>query len=127
MSGHVNESVAAYIQYGSGGQTHLTSMENGSSFVYSTTGIGPGWWKNLCTPTATMYPFDSDHINNKYYSYDAYQKEGYGYGDAILETSRNSTSPDEWSKNSWFGRHANYPIPGFNFFMRRLHWHVFIR
>ena len=104
LSGGAWERVAAYITNGN------SSLNNGQSFAYQT--ADPEGYQTRSTKYATVYPYDSSndtYTNN----YATYKNAGYGYGDAILETSARGSGT-----TSWFGDYSFFPHTGTLFFLR---------
>ena len=102
LSGGAWERVAAYITNGN------SSLNNGQSFAYQT--ADPEGYQTRSTKYATVYPYDSSndtYTNN----YATYKNAGYGYGDAILETSARGSGT-----TSWFNDYSYFPYTSGPFF-----------
>ena len=104
LSGGAWEYVASYISNGN------AILSNGSSFT-NTTKDAEGYKKEgFSTKYATVYPYNSsndDGANN----YSDYKNAGYGYGDAILETSQAN------GIGSWHSGCSFFPLRDGSFFI----------
>ncbi len=69
-------------------------------------------WKTLSTKYVTVYPFDSLAYSGNP-SYELYKEVGYGYGDAVLEVSYQTSSLKTWAEG-----YANFPYKEKSFFYR---------
>ena len=96
LSGGTTERTAGYMQ---------TTSANGSSFATGTS-----------NKYATVYPYDVDNSGNTTANYTAYKNAGYGFGDAILETSSSGSG-----STSWHGDYSNFVSSGYPFFGRGGH------
>ena len=96
LSGGAWEYVAGYISNGN------SNLSTGSSFAYQT----------RSTKYATIYPYDSSNDTDTN-NYATYKNAGYGYGDAILETSARGSGT-----TSWFGDYSYFPGTSSPFFVR---------
>ncbi len=104
LSGGAYEKVAGYISNGN------SSLNNGSSFAYQT--VDPEGYQTRSTKYATVYPYDSSNDTNTN-NYTTYKNAGYGYGDAILESSLTGR---DWV--SWFNDSSGFPALIYPFFCR---------
>ena len=103
LSGGAWERVAGYISNGD------SNLSYGSSFAYQT--ADPEGYQTRSTKYATVYPYDSSndtYTNN----YTVYKNAGYGYGDAILETSILGSAEE-----SWFNDYSIFPSTSSPFFL----------
>ena len=101
LSGGAWELVAAYITNGN------SNLNWGESFAYQI--ADPEGYKTRSTKYATVYPYNSSNDANNG-NYTAYKNAGYGYGDAILETSVSGSGTKSWFYDySWFPR-TTYPF-----------------
>ncbi len=106
LSGGAWDYVAAFI---SNGHTNLSSY--GGKLVEGKTGVNPTGYTNLSSKYATVYPYNSSsdtNVNN----YTSYKNAGYGYGDAILETSVSGIN-----STSWHGDYSYFPHTSTPFFL----------
>ncbi len=104
LSGGSWEYVASYVSDGSSG------LSQGNSFANATT--NPNGYKTLSTKYATVYPYNSSNDTNKN-NYTEYKNTEYGYGDAILETSREGDGLTSWLKDC-----SGFPHTSLPFFVR---------
>ena len=104
LSGGAWEYVAGYISNGN------SNLSTGSSFAYQT--ADPEGYKTKSTKYATVYPYDSSNDTDTN-NYATYKNAGYGYGDAILETSTSGSSTTRW-----FGDYSYFPYTSSPFFLR---------
>ena len=100
LNGGAWERTAAYIA-----NSYAKSNGYGVSFTCDKDG-------NLITEStkyATVYPYNSSSdtaANN----YTAYKNAGYGYGDAILETSSSGTGSNSWNQDYSYFPYASSPF-----------------
>ena len=107
LSGGGYERMAAYLTNGS-----AELATNASSFADTTVDIEG--YKTKSTKYVTVYPYDTstdEGVNN----YAVYKNAGYGYGDAILETSANGQVN---TATSWFGDYSVFICKDSPFFYR---------
>ncbi len=105
LSGGAWERTAGYITNGN------SNLSYGSSFVSKTEADGEGY-KTLSTKYATVYPYNASSDSNTN-NYTAYKNLGYGYGDAVLETSTSGSN-----NTSWHGDYSSFPNTTGPFFIR---------
>ena len=116
LSGGVWERTAGYISNGNSQLTN-TGVSSGSSggLMGATSEANPNGYQTLSTRDYTVYPYNSssDSYSNNYNTYKGLLTSTYGYGDAILETSSQSSSNYAWNSdysdfvktdNPFFGR-----------------------
>lgn len=105
LSGGAYEMTANYI---SNGDESLSTY--GGTMVAKTIADAEGY-QTLSTKYVTVYPYNLiDSCDN---NYTTYKNLGYGYGDAILETSSNSGN-----STSWHGDYLYFPCLGNPFVVR---------
>ena len=99
LNGCIWERTAAYI---ANGNSSLATY--GASF---TTG-------NVSTKYSTIYEYDNsnDTSQNNYLEYRGAQTATYGFGDAILETSKQGDT----SNDSWYQDYSKFPTANYPFF-----------
>ena len=107
LSGGAWERVAAFI---SNGNSNLSTY--GGKLVEGKTVANSTGYTNLSSKYATVYPYNSSSDGNTN-NYTAYKSAGYGYGDAILETSASGAN-----STSWHGDYSNFPYTSVPFFVR---------
>lgn len=107
LSGGAWERMAAYLI---NGNAELTT--NGASFTEAT--LDPEGYKTKSTKYATVYPHDTS-TDDSQKNYIAYKNAGYGYGDAILETS---TEGEYSTSTSWFNDDSVFLCFDSTFFYR---------
>ncbi len=107
LSGGAWEYVAAFI---SNGDTSLSSY--GGKLSEGKTVANLTGYTNLSNKYATVYPYNSSSDTNAN-NYTAYKNTGYGYADAVLESSPNGVGNMSWHEN-W----SYFPCTVGPFFMR---------
>ncbi len=107
LSGGASEKTASYITNGN------SNLYYGSSFVSRTADTeGSEGYKTLSTKYATVYPYNITKDVHSY-NYTSYKSLGYGYGDAILETSRDGSGNTSWHEDC-----SIFPCTTYPFFIR---------
>lgn len=113
LNGGLNDATAAYM---SNGDAQLTSRGNGGSsgdLMGAPSTASVNGYQSLSTRNYTVYSYNSSN-DDGYTNYAKYKNlfsASYGYGDAILEVSKEGEGATSWNLNS-----SNFTRVGLGFF-----------
>ena len=113
LNGGVNDATAAYM---SNGDTQLTLRGKGGSsgdLMGASASKNVNGYQTLSTRYCTVYTYNSrnDDGYTNYSKYKSLLSSSYGYGDAILEISKEGEGATSWNFNS-----SNFTRVGLGFF-----------
>ena len=117
LNGGIWERVSGYILNGDSSLTNdgTNSYIGASGYLIGATNIvNPNGYQSLSTRTYTVYPYDvsDDNYINNYNTYKELLSNIFGYGDAILETSKGTNQTESWNSDYSYFVNTSGPFLG---------------